>query len=88
MPNNGSLDTKISEFFQCNTSRDIIRYFSAVASEDPVYTVGQIFIFIALENVYFKKSIRYMNIRVNQNSEQIKFAYIFNGKYYKLNEQH
>ena len=30
------LDTKKSEIY-VNTSRDIIRYFSAVASEDPVY---------------------------------------------------
>ena len=35
MPNYGSLDTKYQKFM-CNTSRDIVRYFSAVASEDPV----------------------------------------------------
>ena len=31
-----SLDAKIQKFM-CNSSRDIIRYFSAVASEDPVF---------------------------------------------------
>ena len=35
MSNYGSLDTKISEIY-VNTSRDIIRYFSAVAIKDPV----------------------------------------------------
>ena len=32
----GSLDTNISKCM-CNTSKDIIRYFSTVDSEDPVY---------------------------------------------------
>ena len=36
MSNYGSLEQKIHKFM-CNTFRDIIRYFSAVASEDPEY---------------------------------------------------
>ena len=38
MSNYGSLDTKIDFFLKimCNTSRDIIRHFSTVPSEDPV----------------------------------------------------
>ena len=36
MSNYGSIDTKKIQKFMCNVSRDIIRYFSVVACEDPV----------------------------------------------------
>ena len=42
----------------CNTFRDIIRYFSAVASEDPVvetntYIYIYIYIYVCVEKLYF-----------------------------------
>ena len=37
MSNYGSQDTERFQKFMRNNTRDIIRYFSAVASEDPVY---------------------------------------------------
>ena len=41
MSNYGSLYIQKFQKFMCNTSRDIIRFFPAVTSEDPVYNGNQ-----------------------------------------------
>ena len=36
--------------FLCNTSRDILRYFSAIASEDPVIPLNRVRLFLSLQH--------------------------------------
>ena len=84
MSSYGSLDTKISEIYVCNTSRDIIRYFSTVASEDPVYAYSNI-IYDELKASKYRNFIKSSQIQVSakiimytcqQNSENSRSASI------------
>ena len=66
----GSLDTKIQKFMR-NTSRDIIRYFSTVDSEDPIQS-----------NYYFYLCCSYLLNKNDKKPRHYKWDISYKERYF------